>query len=135
MLLGLGLLGLLASACTESREDPEQHMPRPEAPTLTLLVSNQSFAIERVDLAISIDGEPAVTGDFDVEGQHTWVPFDFAIGPGDHVMSVTSVAGSATLEQAFTMDDRRWGVVSYWSDSENPTELTLLMADEPPAFD
>jgi hypothetical protein len=137
-LLGLCLLVTACSATSEPREQPTQHLPRPTDPSLTVLVSNQSFAQATVDLTIEIDGVLAITGDFDVEGQHTWVPFDFSIAPGDHVMAISTVAGSASLEQPFTMDDRRWAVVSFWGEEEGdslPIELTAYLYDEEPAFD
>lgn len=130
---------MLITACqTEPRDEPAQHLPRPEDPSLTLLVTNQSFEHERVSLTIKIDGELAVTGDFDVEGQHTWVPFDFAITPGEHALSISTETSAMSFERPFTMTERNWGVVSYWGEEEVdrvPIELTVSFYDEEPHFD
>jgi hypothetical protein len=138
-------LALLASACTTSIESapdpPRQHLPRSDDPTFTLYVSNQSFDLSPVDIQVGIDGQTAVTGDFVVEGQHTWIPFDFELAPGPHQLRVASWAGGAMLDQAFDfdMDARRWGVLSFWyyaagSPEPTPHQFSFQVLDEPPVF-
>jgi hypothetical protein len=107
-------LSLLAGACTDGAgtAEPRQHLPVPEAPTFTLLVSNQSFDLETVDITARLDGQLAVTGDFAVEGQHTWIRFDFDLAPGDHTISLETEDGDTTLDQEFVMTSRNWGVGS-----------------------
>ena len=145
-LLALAPLALLAPACTTALtpppDPPQQHLPRPGAPTFTLYVSNQSFDLPLVDLAIELDRRLAVTGDFPVEGQHTWIPFDFDLAPGAHQLRVGSRAGGAMLDQTFDfdMDARRWGVLSFWyyasgSPEPTPQQLSFQVLDEPPAFE
>src|SRR5687767_15399980 len=102
---------LLAACGTSETNEPRQHLERPANPTMTVLVSNQSFDEPTVDLEITIDGQKAITGEFDVEGQHTWVPFDFDIAPGNHTMTVRTDDGEVTLDKTFVMDDRKWIVV------------------------
>lgn len=131
---------LLLAACTDgSTEAPRQHLPRPEDPSLTLFVSNQSFDLPRVDIEIRLDGQLAVTGDFDVEGQHTWIRFDFDLAPGPHQLRVVSEAGEATLEREFDLDDRKWGVVDFWyyaagSPEPTPKQFSFQLLDEEPQF-
>ena len=134
-------LAFLLAACTDmaSPEAPRQHLPRPDAPAFTLLVSNQSFDLSQVDIEIRIDDQLAVTGDFLVEGQHTWIPFDFDLAPGPHQLRVASEFGGATLEQEFDMDARKWGVVSFWyyaagSPEPTPRQFTFQVLDEEPLF-
>lgn len=137
------LLVTAATACdggsSGPRVEPEQHLPASTTPEFTLLVSNQSFDLSQVDIRIAIDGRLAVTGDFLVESQHTWVPFDFDLTPGSHTLEVTSADVTATLTQPFDMDDRKWGVVMFWY-GEGGTEpvapsFSWNLFDEQPGFD
>ena len=133
-------LSLLIACTGGSSDDPKQHLPRPTTPSLTVLVSNQSFDLPTVDISIEIDGKLAISGDFKVEGQHTWVPFDFEIAPGNHTMKIVSDAGETTLEKTFVMDDRKWIVVNFWyyaagSPEPTPQQFSFHLFDEQPAFD
>lgn len=137
-------LSLLAlAACTGGgsgdRTEPVQHLPTTTSPEFTLLVSNQSFDLDQVDIRVSIDNQLAVTGDFLVEGQHTWIPFDFDLAPGTHTLTVTSADSNATLDETFVMDDRKWGVVMFWyyEDGSEPVapSFSWNLSDEQPAFD
>lgn len=132
---------LLLAACVDgsSSGTPRQHLPRPVDPTFTLYVSNQSFDLSEVDIEIRIDGRLAVTGDFHVEGQHTWIPFDFELAPGPHELRAATRIGGVDLEQAFEMDARKWGVLSFWyyeagSPEPTPQQFSFQVLDEPPAF-
>jgi hypothetical protein len=131
---------VLLAACSGSGGDPQQHLPRPANPSLTVLVSNQSFDLPTVDVEIEIDGKKAISGDFDVEGQHTWVPFDFAVTPGNHTMKMTTAAGEVTLDKTFVMDDRKWIVVNFWyyaagSPEPTPPQFSFHLFDEQPLFE
>ena len=75
---GLSLLLLAAAAC--GIEAPHQLLPATDTPNLTLYISNQSFAIDPVDIKVNIDGKPAVRGDFEVGSQHSWHEFRFRAG-------------------------------------------------------
>jgi hypothetical protein len=121
------------------RAIPKQHLPVPVAPTLTLYVSNQSFELDPVDIRIDLDDQLAISGEFLVEGQHTWVKFDFDVAPGSHTIHVTTTAANAELTMPFPMDDRKYGVVSFWyyPDRPEPTpaQFSFSLHDDPPAFD
>jgi hypothetical protein len=133
-------LGLLVGCTGNDAGTQTQHLPRPTNPTFTLLVSNQSFDLPTVDIEIRIDNRLAVTGEFDVDGQHTWIPFDFDLAPGNHEIAVTSEAGDTSFEQAFLMDDRKWAVINFWyysagSPEPTPQQFSFHVFDEQPAFD
>jgi hypothetical protein len=49
--------------------------------TFTVYVSNQSFARPTVDIALTLDGTLRVVQDFEVKGQHNWIPFTFDLAP------------------------------------------------------
>ena len=136
LILAMGL-----AACTGSESsDPQQHLPRPKSPALTVLVSNQSFELPTVDVRVEIDDKLAITGDFDVGSQHTWVPFDFDLAPGTHTLKVTTETGDVSLEKTFVMDDRKWIVLNFWyypagSTEPTPEHFSFDIFDEQPLFD
>lgn len=137
VLLALALLPTIA--CTDAATPPEQHLPRPADPTFTLFVSNQSFDLDRVDITVKLDGQLAVSGDFDVEGQHTWIKFDFALAPGPHELEAVTVDGETSLVETFEMDDRKWGVLNFWfygPDHYEPTprQFSFDVMNEEPRF-
>jgi hypothetical protein len=122
----------------DPRNVPQQHLPAPTAPKFTLYVSNQSFDLSQVDIRVSIDNQLAVTGDFLVEGQHTWVPFELDLAPGSHSLSVTSSDTNAAITEEFVMDDRKWGVLMFWyyeggAEPVDPS-FSWSVSDEQPAF-
>lgn len=131
---------LLALVACDGAHTPQQHLTPPADPSFTLLVSNQSFELDPVDITIRLDGQLAVTGDFHVEGQHTWIPFEFGLAPGAHTIAVETTDAAATLSQPFTVDDHRWGVVMFWyypvgSPEPTPPQFSWSVHDQPPAFD
>lgn len=135
------VLLLVALAACGRREDPTQHFPRVDN-SFTLYVSNQSFALDPVDIAIEIDGKTAVTGDFLVEGQHTWIQFDFALTPGTHrIVATTADVNDVVLDKTFEMTARKYGVVMFWyyPDQANgagptPPQFSWSLTDEQPGF-
>lgn len=133
------VLTCITGCAVEPASDPTLHLPATTTPTFTLYVSNQSFDLPRVDITVRVDGQLAITGDFHVEGQHTWIPFDLDLAPGPHAITIESATGEATLDQAFTMDDRRWAVASFWFYDEDhyeptPRHFSFDVMDEPPTF-
>ncbi|MBA3452299.1 MAG: hypothetical protein H0T42_04290 [Deltaproteobacteria bacterium] len=134
-------LGLLATACSESHTVPVQHLDKPADPTFSMFVSNQSFDLDPVDIKIKLDDQLAVTGDFVVEGQHTWIKFDFALTPGNHTINVsTGDVADVALQMPFVMDDRKYAVVSFWfyeagSPEPTPPHFSFQLLDEPPLFE
>jgi hypothetical protein len=101
----------------------------------TLYVSNQSFERDSVDIAVVIDGRPAVDGDFAVGNQHNWIEFRFALDDGEHGLRVDSLDGDAILEERFKVKGKRWAVVDYWccNDASEP-KFTFLVSAQPLAF-
>ena len=89
--------------------------PKPPPPPLTLFISNQSLADSTVSITITIDGETVIDQDFDVEGQHNWVEFTPAVGPGDHTITATSSTGAEfSVDFNLPEDEPRWAVIDYW---------------------
>lgn len=144
---------LFASACATDDSHPvdpnapRQLMPKSEAPTYSLWVSNQSLDQTLVDIQLSIDGTPAVAGEFSVfsggggEGcggpslpQHNWYRFDFALSPGAHQITATTADwAAATLD---TSTNQKFGVVDFWYDAatDEPAHFSFNGFDTEPAF-
>ncbi|MCA9631689.1 MAG: hypothetical protein KC766_28730, partial [Myxococcales bacterium] len=91
--------------------------PTPEAmgpQRFHIVVSNQSFAVDPVDITITVDGKEMVRGKFIVGGQHIHKTFDFTLAPGDHVLEAHSKKGAATKRYPFTLSKEHWVTVMYW---------------------
>jgi len=90
----------------------------------TLFVSNQSFAIDPVDVRVEIDGELVVSDYFHVGDQHHFVPSRLSLLQGKHRIRIWSAKGEAELSTEFELKDHDVGVVTYWYYPEshyNPT--------------
>lgn len=119
---------------------PQQHIDPPASPTFTLFVSNQSFDLDPVDIAVNLDNQLAVTGDFQVGSQHSWFKFEFGLAPGNHNIFVTTADADTALDKPFVMDDRKYGVLNFWfyaagSPEPTPPQFSFTLTDDPPAFD
>ena len=124
----------MTSASTAASTEPVFSLPRaPDGEaSLTLLVSNQSFADDPVRITVRIDGDVVVDDDFFVDSQHNWRTFDLAVTPGDHLVSLTSdtnVEWETTL--AVPSDDHRWAAAAYW---HQPTPTDTRAASATGAF-
>jgi len=121
---------------------------------LVLTVSNQSFAVNPVDIRVTIDGEVAVDEAFEVgEGQpagHGWKQFRLRLGAGAHRLRAVSGRGEAELDVEFEVvaddavgdDDRQasgkhYALLMYWCSSapeDDDARFTLQLADQPISF-
>lgn len=85
---------------------------------VTLRVSNQSFVVNPVDIAIAIDGEPAVRAEFDVAGeqpaQHNWQTFRYRVPAGRHGLVASSTRGRARLETEFEVNGGIVVAIAHW---------------------
>ncbi len=118
-------LGTLLSACTELAVDGPM-MPQAEGGGFILYVSNQSVALDPVDIKVYIDGILAVNQDFYVRGQHNWIRFQFQLRGGTHRIRAVSKAGDAQKEGFFTIEKQRWCVIDFWS----PQSFSIGVYDE-----
>lgn len=107
---------------------------------VVLWVTNQSLALRRVDIAIEVDGQPVLAQDFDVGSQHTQKRFILRLSPGPHVLTARSIKGGASLKRRFSVDARRWIVVSYWhytkaQGTPMPRQVRFAIRGKPVGFD
>lgn len=117
--------------------EPHQITPAPENPNFTLFVSNQSFEIDRVGIQVDLDGELAVDGDFDVEGQHSWHEFTFRVPAGVEI-KLQARAHDDVLSETFKVtDDHDYAVINFWSADQNSSTpyLDYFFQDDRPFFD
>jgi len=119
--------------------------PQDEEENFILYISNQSFAVNPVDITVHIDGKKVVEGDFDVNGggpaQHKWVEHQFRLAPGKHTLTVSSKKGKASLKETFVLEGKRWGAVSYWYHPQvtggrrpKPRRFNFMIRDHPITF-
>lgn len=91
---------------------------------VTLLVSNQSFDVNPVDIEISIDGRVVVRGEFDVSGeqppQHNWARYPMQLEDGSHRLTASSKTGRARLDTNFETPGVRSITVAFWHGRRPP---------------
>ena len=101
-------------ACSDGFAPPRQLLPASASPNLVVYASNQSFDIDPVDIRIALDSELLVTGDFLVEGQHSWHRFDFEIPKGPRELTVSSSEAPTQTRTVTIGADTLFVVVDFW---------------------
>lgn len=85
---------------------------------VTLLVSNQSFDVNPVDITVAIDGREVVQDELDVQGdqppQHNWRQYHLRLEDGPHSLDVRSKKGQAQLHTTFDVAGRHTLGIAYW---------------------
>lgn len=130
----------IVSACTGGDGElvePHQHLPYVDTGNLHVYVSNQSFDLDPVDIRVELDGDLAVTGDFLVEGQHSWHVFKFEVPEGSIRLDARTIVGDAELSQSLDVTADLYAVLDFWyypGDPDHPRMFSLSLFDEPPLF-
>ena len=90
---------------------------------VTLLISNQSFDVNPVDVKVSVDGQAVVKDVFDVQGtqppQHNWQQYHLRLEDGSHSLVVESKKGKAQKHFTFEVSDQHTITIAYWHDSRS----------------
>jgi len=85
---------------------------------VTLLVSNQSFDVNPVDIEIAINGTVVMRGEFDVAGelppQHNWTRYSLPLKDGSHRIDARSETGRARLHANFEVPGVRAITIAFW---------------------
>lgn len=125
----------LASACAgEERAGPPHQLPPAASDgNLVLLVTNRSQAFDPLDIAVSVDDEPVVAGDFPSGMEYT---FTFDLFAGSHSMVVGSIDTEAQYVTFYEVGTGvKYGVLEFLDD--DPTAgapgFTWELLDNPPA--
>jgi hypothetical protein len=98
----------------------EEKLPKADSDLLdpngnfTLYVTNQSYAIDRVDIRVEIDDALVVSEYFNVGTQHTFEPFKLTLSQGMHKIHVWSELGDVELTDDFDTTDHDVGVAMFW---------------------
>ena len=131
-------VSLFSLAGCGQQSQPISDLLDPEG-NFTLYVSNQSFAIDPVDVKIFIDNQIVVDQDFYVESQHSWQVFQLSLVPGKHTLRAKSRKGKARLEKTFDVKGRHWAVVDFFyyprtHYSPTPKKFTFDISNKPIGF-
>ena len=117
--------------------DPTRDLSTAADPvTLHLWVSNQSFEIDPVDIAVYIDDQQIVCDSFYVEGQHNWILFDVLLDAGRHELKAIGHDGQVELTEIVEVPAERWAVLDFWFYlDDEPEHFTFTIHDQPVGFD
>ena len=132
-------LALTACAAAPLDPSPRSDLLDPDG-NVVLYVSNQSFAIDSVDIIVEIDGDEVISEDFEVADQHNWKQFILRLAPGRHTLKARSSRGDAALEKTLVVTDEHWAVLNYWYSTEEyghppePKQFEFLIQDKPIVF-
>jgi serpin B len=125
-------------AQTNVSQITKAQLPQDKNGNFTLYVSNQSFAVDPVDIKVYIDGKVATDQNFDVgtgkRRQHNWQTFQFQLADGAHRLRVESKKGQASLEEQFEVKGKRWAILNYWSSPDTPKKFSFTVSDNPIYF-
>jgi hypothetical protein len=99
-----------------------------------LVVGNQSFEVDPVDIDVTVDGEVVAEGSFSVGGdqppQHNWKRYEVDLAPGPHVVVASSPHDGARAELTIDVPAVQTVTVAYW----RPGFVTVEADDNPPAM-
>ncbi len=103
---------------------------------LDLRVSNQSFAIDPVDINIAIDGKDVVHDTFSVGRQHSWKHYAISLKKGPHNIIINTADNDVTFERSFEFDSPRWASIAFWYYPDStatpmPPGFTFELQDSP----
>jgi hypothetical protein len=95
-----------------------------------LYVTNQSFAVDPVDVRVYIDGQRAVDQKFASLAGHNFVRFEFQIEEGKHTLRMASSHVSDVQSADFVISSTPYAVVEFWSSQST----TFEAGGDPPHF-
>jgi hypothetical protein len=87
---------------------------------LTLYISNQSSAIDPVDIQVEIDGQLVANDQFRFADGHNWQRFVLPLRPGRHSINAKTVKGDSIFRSEFSVFWNRWAVLDYWYCPDQP---------------
>ncbi len=136
------------------KTDPGAETNRPAAATsisppvasgsaaLILYVSNQSFAINPVEIKVFIDGRKVIDDKFKIKYQRNWRKYQFELAKGTHRLRIEATNGDATWGESLDITRKQWGVINYWCQPKDAESLattvkkiTFELKSEPFYFD
>lgn len=154
--LAIALIGLAVLLILNRR--PPGHLSAPHPPpqglpaldsslldpggNFVLHVSNQSNAIDPVDITVWIDGKCVIRDDFALIDGSNWRAFRLSLARGEHELVAKSEKGNATLRTSFFVSPPRWGseyaALCYVYRPELktpiPRQLSFHLQEQPPTW-
>lgn len=97
---------------------------------LILMISNQSFYMESVDLSIYIDDTLLVNNTYYVEDQHKFLYYYVVIDDGKHDIKVVQndeVIGDETIEIS---ENPKFIAITFWKDKDTDSSIDFYISDE-----
>lgn len=95
-----------------------EHALNDRRPGVHLLVGNQSFDVDPIDIEVTVDGEVVASGEFSVEGdqpaQHNWRRYEVPLTAGEHVLVASSVREGVRSEAVFDVPGVETLTVAFW---------------------
>jgi hypothetical protein len=127
---------LLFSGCDSNSVST---IPQVEKGNFILYVSNQSPAIDPVDIKVLIDGKTAVSQEFLNKGGNNWIKFEFQLKNGNHRLSSNSSKRLISKDTLFTLPATPCSVIDFWysppsSGSIEIREFSIIFLESPPLF-
>ena len=76
---------------------------KPEEFPLNISVSNQSLALQTVNVEVKLDGRQVFSRELRTGTQHTWEQLTLSVAAGAHAVEVTESQTGATREHQFNV--------------------------------
>jgi hypothetical protein len=123
--------------CDDTASCAMETVPKSNRGNYGLVVSNQSFDVPSVVIAVTIGDRSATAGQFDVENQHNYVSVRLDLPDGVHRLTAeaSDLEGRhlAGLGETIEVKGRRFGLVTFWTEAGEHL-LRFRESDEPFAF-
>lgn len=101
-----------------------------------LMVSNQSFEVDPVDIEITLDDSKIIDEKFKTGTGHSYKYFWVKLAEGKHKISIATENGGAVLKKEFEVTRKqRWISIAYWYSSGKTIEGQMSCAASPKKFD
>ena len=85
-----------------------------DKPNVILIVSNQSFKIDPVDLIITVDSDTVVQDTFFVGNQHNWEVYKLDLSKGYHTIMAKTEIGEFEIKDSFFLFYKKYIYIDYW---------------------
>lgn len=99
-------------------------------PNVILVVSNQSFAIDPIDLIVIIDSDTIVYDTLYVNNQHNWKVHKLNLSKGKHSIKAKSLNGGYEITDSFFLFYKKYIYIDYWfypEDHYNPMPKQIVI--------
>ena len=126
-------ISALSLACTDLALN-DSLFPQSAPGDFGLYVSNQSYAIGAVDIAIYLDDKLAVNQEFFVKSQHNWIRFKYDLGNGVHTIRAVSRSNQLEFKKSFELPATPWCVVNFWTGQSNDKFFSIDFFTFEPSF-